>query len=77
MLSDARALVEADNLDLAIWYYINLYPDNKKEVLEDLQKLNIDNDKLSKNIGKSFSLYAPLDPTVTKFENGTMSLNKE
>lgn len=61
----------------AIWFYINLFPENKDKVVAIVKNLEteLDTIDMSKLIKKSFALYGTLDPTITSFENGAPIMN--
>ncbi len=57
----------------ALWFYINLYPDNKTQVVEIIKALatKLDTVDLSLLIKTSFAMYGTFDPAITTFKNGT------
>jgi tetratricopeptide (TPR) repeat protein len=61
----------------AIWFYINLFPDNKTQVIEIVKNLatKLDTIDMSKFIKKSFTLYGTFDPAITSFDNGSPNMN--
>lgn len=56
----------------AIWFYINLFPDNKTKVIDIIKKLatKIDTVDMGSLIKQSFAIYATFDPSITSFVNG-------
>lgn len=61
----------------AIWFYINLFPNNKTQVIEIVKTLatKLDTIEMSSFIKKSFALYGTFDPTITSFDNGMPSMD--
>lgn len=61
----------------AIWYYINLFPDNNTQVVEIVKTLatKLDTIDMGKFIKKSFALYGTFDPTITSFDNGAPNMD--
>lgn len=61
----------------AIWFYINLFPDNKTQVVEIVKTLStkLDTIDMGKFIKKSFTLYGTFDPTITSFDNGAPNMD--
>lgn len=62
----------------ALWFYINLFPDNKTKVIDTVKTLaaELNNIDMSKLIKKTFALYGTFDPATTSFTNGTLSIDK-
>lgn len=60
-----------------IWFYINLFPDNKTQVIEIIKTLTkkLDTIDMSKFIKKSFALYGTFDPAITSFDNGALNMD--
>ncbi|WP_375560130.1 tetratricopeptide repeat protein [Bernardetia sp. OM2101] len=75
----ANEFLEKGETDKAIWFYINLYPKNKKKVVEFLKAFQEKNDSLDMNllVKKSFTIYAMGDPSIMSFEDGKMNLNTD
>jgi tetratricopeptide (TPR) repeat protein len=61
----------------AIWFYINLFPDNKNKVVDIVKNLatKLDTIDMDKFIKTSFALYGTFDPTITSFNNGASKLD--
>jgi tetratricopeptide (TPR) repeat protein len=61
----------------AIWFYINLYPNNKTKVVEIVKAISVKMDTVSMDafIKKTFALYGTFDPSITKFNNGTPTMD--
>ena len=61
----------------AIWFYINLFPDNKAQVIEIVKTLatKLDTIDMAKFIKMSFALYGTFDPTITSFDNGAPNMD--
>ncbi|MFN8361409.1 MAG: tetratricopeptide repeat protein [Candidatus Kapaibacterium sp.] len=75
----ADTLQKNGEYEKALWFYINLFPDNKTQVVEIVRALatKLDTVDLRGIITKSAILYGPLDPTITSFKNGTPIINRE
>jgi len=61
----------------AIWFYINLFPDNKTQVIGIVKTLatKLDTIDMGTFIKKSFALYGTFDPTITSFDNGAPNMD--
>ena len=61
----------------AIWFYINLFPDNKIQVIEIVKALETKLDTIDMGvfIKKSFALYGTFDPAITSFDNGAPNMD--
>ena len=61
----------------AIWFYINLFPDNKAQVVEIVKSLEtkLDTVDMGMFIKKTFALYGTFDPTITSFDNGAPNMD--
>jgi tetratricopeptide (TPR) repeat protein len=61
----------------AIWFYINLFPDNKIQVVEIVKDLatKLDTIEMGMFIKKSFALYGTFDPTISSFEGGAANMD--
>ncbi|MCZ2357677.1 MAG: tetratricopeptide repeat protein [Bacteroidia bacterium] len=61
----------------AIWFYINLFPDNKEQVIETVKTLatKLDTVDMPMLIKKSFALYGTFDPAITTFNNGAPNMD--
>ncbi|MFT5723431.1 MAG: tetratricopeptide (TPR) repeat protein [Bacteroidia bacterium] len=61
-----------------IWFYINLYPENKTKVVELVQALSaemVDVD-MSVFIKTSFAQFAPFDPSSSSMVDGTLRIDR-
>lgn len=66
---DVRNTLQRNNIRLAFWQLINLYPTNKEKVL----KIALAYDQAIKGeklVNAAFYTYAMLDPRITKIEEG-------
>jgi len=65
--------------DRAMWFYINLYPENREKVVEKVNQFQEQNDTINLKafIINSFSEYAVFDPTISNWDNGYPELNRE
>lgn len=74
-----KALEFHDNgeYEKAIWFYINLYPDNKTRAVASVQQLAaaLDTVEMSHFIKQSFAMHAPFDPTIASFDNGAPNID--
>lgn len=61
----------------AVWFYINLFPDNKTQVVEIVKTLaaKLDTVDMSMFIKKSFTLYGTFDPAITSFNKGVPNMD--
>jgi tetratricopeptide (TPR) repeat protein len=61
----------------AIWFYINLFPNNKIQVVEIVKELatKLDTVDMGIFIKKTFALYGTFDPTITSFEGGAPNMD--
>jgi tetratricopeptide (TPR) repeat protein len=61
----------------AIWFYINLFPDNPTQVIKIVKELatQLDTIDMSKLIKKSFTLYGTFDPAITTLNNGAPNID--
>lgn len=69
----AKEFEEKGELEKAVWFYINLYPDNKEQVVTEVKKLKAKVDDLSLFIKKSFAMYGPFTPN----EQGELVMDLE
>ncbi len=76
---NADKFVKKGEYEKAIWFYINLFPDNKTQVIETVKALAIklETIDMSKFIKKSFALYASFDPTISTINNGGLNMNMD
>jgi hypothetical protein len=64
--------------DKAIWFYINLFSDNKEKVISKVKQLKKpDTLSLKKFIEYSFGSYSIFDPTISAMKNGEMQIDKD
>ena len=79
-LEKAADFQKKGEYEKAIWFYINLFPDNKAQVTEIVKTLatKLDTMNMSRIIKKSFALYGSFDPAIASFDNGmpTMDVGK-
>ncbi|NOU47622.1 MAG: tetratricopeptide repeat protein [Bacteroidales bacterium] len=61
----------------AIWFYINLFPENKTKVVDIVKELAIklNTIEMDKYIKSSFTLYGTLDPSISSFVNGELKMD--
>lgn len=61
----------------AIWFYINLFPDNKVQVIEIVKALatELDTVDMGMFIKKTFTLYGTFDPSITSFDGGVPNMD--
>jgi tetratricopeptide (TPR) repeat protein len=73
----AESFQKKGEYEKAIWFYINLFPENKIEVVDYVKSLEtkLDTIDMSKLIKKSFALYGTFDPAITSFENGSPNMD--
>ena len=64
-------------LDKAVWFYINLYPENKEKVIANMKAFAARHDTLKMDvfIKKSFGIYATFDPAISNMDNGKMNMD--
>lgn len=70
---EAKEFEAKGELEKAIWFYINLYPDNNERVVSEVEKLKSKVDDISLFIKKSFAMYGP----YTLNEKGELAMNLE
>jgi tetratricopeptide (TPR) repeat protein len=65
--------------DKAIWFYINLFPENKTIVTDIIKKiaLKLDTVDTSWFIKKSFTNFGSFDPEITTIKDGILTLDKD
>lgn len=64
--------------DKAVWFYINLFSDNKEQVIYKVKQIKKpDTISLKKFIEYSFGSYAIFDPTIATMKNGELLIDKE
>tara|TARA_Y100000589_G_C27118571_1_gene615376 strand:+ start:382 stop:1338 length:957 start_codon:yes stop_codon:yes gene_type:complete len=73
----AESFQKKGEYEKAIWFYINLFSENKNQVVEIVKDLasKLDTVDMSKLIKKTFALYGTFDPTITSFEGGAPNMN--
>lgn len=76
---EAENFYKKGEYEKAIWFYINLFPENRSQVIEVVKgiAIKLDSVDMSKFIKKSFALYASFDPTITSFNNGGLNMNMD
>lgn len=80
----ARDFEQRENYEKAVWFYINLFPENKTKVaflvqtLETTLQQKIDSFDMKLFIQKAFAIYSTFDPAIVTIENGmpVMDLDK-
>jgi tetratricopeptide (TPR) repeat protein len=75
----AEAYQNQGEYEKALWFYINLFPDNKAQVVDLVKALatKLDTVNMSLLIKKSFTLYGTFDPEISTFKDGAPILNLE
>lgn len=75
----AEAYQNQGEYEKALWFYINLFPDNKPQVVDRVKAIaaKLDTVNMGLLIKKSFTLYAIFDPEISTFKDGTPILNME
>lgn len=73
----AEAFIKNKEYDKAIWIYINLFPNYKEKVVEDVRSLATELESLDirSEVRKSFAIYGTFDPAISTFDNGTPTMN--
>ena len=63
----------------AIWFYINLFPNNEARVIQIAQTLasKIDTLDMGLLIKQSLAMYSAFDPAITTFESGVPNMDLE
>lgn len=76
---NAEIFEQLGEYEKAIWFNINLFPDNKPEVIESVKTIAVvlDTVNMSLFIKSSFALYATFDPEIATFKDGELSMNME
>ncbi len=76
-LEKAMEFEKKGEYEIAIWFYINIFPENKTNVIESVKNLAAKLDSVDMNmlIKKSFSIYSTFDPTITTFKNGMPNID--
>src|ERR1051325_5266355 len=66
-----------NDYEKAVWFYINLFPEDKIRTVESLKllKLKLRTTDVESLIKKSFELYGTFDPTVTTLSNGVAKID--
>ena len=61
----------------AIWFYINLFPDNKAKVIDIIESLatKLDTVNMETLIKTSFAFYGTFDPAITSFDNDKANMD--
>jgi|GEM_PF-4136519 len=75
----AEVFENEGNYDKAMWFYINLYPENREKVIEKIKHFKEKHDTIDLRsfIINSFSTYSVFDPSISNWKNGYPELNKE
>ena len=75
----ASQFEEKGEYEKAVWFYINLFPENKSQAIEQMKAIaaKLDTTDMSFFIKKSFAMYATFDPTVMTFTKGMPEMNME
>lgn len=78
-LEKAEEFRQKGEYEKAIWFYINIFPTNKTEVIEIVKGIEseLDTVDMSAFIKKTFAVYGTLDPAITSFENGTLLMDMD
>jgi tetratricopeptide (TPR) repeat protein len=64
--------------DKAIWFYINLFSDNKEKVIAKVKQIKKpDTLSLKKFIEYSFAIYSIFDPKISSMKDGEMQIDYE
>ncbi len=73
----AERLKKSAKIQEALWFYINLFPDHKEKVVNDVKLLEkeLDTLDLGTAILLSFTIYGTFDPAISSLDNGALSLN--
>ncbi len=73
----AREHEQKGAYEKAIWFYINLYPNNKAEVAMQVKALTLklDTTDIARLIKKTFARYAPFDPMMSSFDKNGLNLD--
>lgn len=76
-LEKAADFQKRGEYEKAIWFYINLFPENKAQVTKIVKTLatKLDTVDMSRIIKKSFALYGSFDPAITSFDNGMPTMD--
>ena len=71
----AKKYVRQKEYENAIWFYINIYPENKTKVIKKVKALNNEIENLPSFIKSCFMIKSMYDPTISYFDNGEKVLN--
>ena len=71
----AKKYVRQKEYENAIWFYINIYPENKTKVIKKVKALNNEIENLPSFIKFCFMIKSMYDPTISYFDNGEKVLN--
>lgn len=71
----AKKYVKQKEYENAIWFYINIYPENKTKVIKKVKALNNEIENLPSFIKSCFMIKSMYDPTISYFDNGEKVLN--
>lgn len=72
---EAKKYVRQKEYENAIWFYINIYPENKTKVIKKVKALNNEIENLPSFIKSCFMIKSMYDPTISYFDNGEKVLN--
>lgn len=75
--SKALDFQQKGEYEKAVWFYINLFPENESEVVEKVKALEVKLDTVDMSIfiRKSFAMYSPFDPDINKGEEGELNMD--
>jgi hypothetical protein len=75
----AKEFEKKGEFEKAMWFYINLFPDDKQRVVDSVKNIAAEfgNTGMSHLVKKSFATYASFDPAVTNgtFESGQQRID--
>ena len=73
----AKEFEQLGEYDKAIWFYINLYPENKPVVIELVNKIadKLDTVDMNMFIKTSFASYITFDPEMATINNGVLNMD--
>jgi hypothetical protein len=71
----ARAFADQGELEVALWYYINLFPEDSERVVNDVVWLAGSHEDISTTIVLAFGMMAPFDPQISDMSGGGLVMN--
>jgi hypothetical protein len=71
----AKILVENEEYELALWYYINLYSINKEKTIKEVVALKSIINDLPFEIKKSYATHGIFDPKTSKIKDGELIID--